>query len=77
MGYSSASLPVPSICAGGTDARFFREKGVPAYGLVPTMLTAEDRKGFHGLNERLAVDNLLLGARIIYDLTLRAAARTS
>ncbi|MCC7367191.1 MAG: M20/M25/M40 family metallo-hydrolase [Chloroflexi bacterium] len=69
------SLPVPTICVGGTDARFFREKGVPAYGLVPTMLTAEDRKGFHGLDERLAVENLLLGTRIMLDLTLRAAAR--
>ncbi len=75
LAHMPASLPAPSICAGGTDARFFREKGVPAYGLVPTMLTAEDRKGFHGLNERLAIDNLLLGTRIIHDLTLRAAAR--
>ena len=70
-----ASLPAPSICAGGTDARFFRKVGVPAYGLVPTMLTAEDRKGFHGLDERLAIENLLLGTKIIHDLTLRAAAR--
>jgi acetylornithine deacetylase/succinyl-diaminopimelate desuccinylase-like protein len=69
------SLPVPSICAGGTDSRFFREKGVPAYGLVPTMLTAEDRKGFHGLDERLSVENLLLGTKVLHDLTLRAAAR--
>jgi acetylornithine deacetylase/succinyl-diaminopimelate desuccinylase-like protein len=75
LAHMPASLPAPSICAGGTDARFFREKGVPAYGLVPTMLTAEDRKGFHGLNERLAVENLLLGTKIIHDLTLRAAAR--
>jgi acetylornithine deacetylase/succinyl-diaminopimelate desuccinylase-like protein len=69
------SVPAPSICAGGTDARFFRKVGVPAYGLVPTMLTAEDRKGFHGLDERLAIENLLLGTKIIHDLTLRAAAR--
>jgi len=75
LAHLPTSLPAPSICAGGTDARFFREKGVPAYGLVPTMLTAEDRKGFHGLDERLAIDNLLLGTKIIHDLTLRAAAR--
>jgi acetylornithine deacetylase/succinyl-diaminopimelate desuccinylase-like protein len=69
------SVPAPSICAGGTDARFFRQVGVPSYGLVPTMLTAEDRKGFHGLDERLAIENLLLGTKIVHDLTLRAAAR--
>jgi acetylornithine deacetylase/succinyl-diaminopimelate desuccinylase-like protein len=70
------SLPAPSICGGGTDSRFFRDKGVPAYGLVPTMLTAEDRKGFHGLDERLSIENLLLGTKIVHDLTLRAAARS-
>ena len=75
LAHMPQSLPTPSICAGGTDARFFREKGVPAYGLVPTMLTAEDRKGFHGLDERLAIENLLLGTKIVHDLTLRAAAR--
>jgi acetylornithine deacetylase/succinyl-diaminopimelate desuccinylase-like protein len=69
------SLAVPSICVGGTDARFFREKGIPSYGLVPTMLTGEDMKGYHGIDERLSVENLMLGARIIFDLTLRAAAR--
>ena len=75
LAYLPASIPTPSICAGGTDSRFFRERGVPASGLVPTMLTAEDRKGFHGLDERLSIENLLLGTRILHDLTLRAAAR--
>jgi acetylornithine deacetylase/succinyl-diaminopimelate desuccinylase-like protein len=69
------SLAVPSICVGGTDARFFREKGIPAYGLVPGMFDAEDMKGYHGIDERITTENLLLGTKIIFDLTLRAAAR--
>jgi acetylornithine deacetylase/succinyl-diaminopimelate desuccinylase-like protein len=69
------SLAVPSICVGGTDARFFREKGIPSYGLVPGMFDAEDMKGYHGIDERITTENLLLGTRIIFDLTLRAAAR--
>jgi acetylornithine deacetylase/succinyl-diaminopimelate desuccinylase-like protein len=70
-----ASLPVPTICVGGTDARFFRQLGIPAYGLVPGMFTGEDMKGYHGVDERLSLENLLLGTKIIFDLTLRAAAR--
>ena len=70
-----AALPVPTICVGGTDARFFREKGIPSYGLVPGMFTGEDMKGYHGIDERISVDNLLLGCKIIFDLTLRAAGR--
>ncbi|MCC6175801.1 MAG: M20/M25/M40 family metallo-hydrolase, partial [Chloroflexi bacterium] len=69
------SIVAPAICVGGTDARFFRERGIPAYGLVPCMLNAEDNKGYHGVDERLSVENLRLGTRIVYDLTLRTAAR--
>jgi acetylornithine deacetylase/succinyl-diaminopimelate desuccinylase-like protein len=70
-----AALPVPTICVGGTDARFFRQLGIPAYGLVPGMFTGEDMKGYHGIDERLSVENLLLGTKIVFDLTLRAAGR--
>ncbi len=69
------ALPVPSICVGGTDARFFRQRGIPAYGLVPGMFTGEDMKGYHGIDERISVENLLLGTKIVFDLTLRAAGR--
>ena len=42
---------------------------------TPSTLMVEVRKGFHGLDERLAIENLLLGTKIVHDLTLRAAAR--
>jgi acetylornithine deacetylase/succinyl-diaminopimelate desuccinylase-like protein len=75
LAHLPTALPVPTICVGGTDARFFRQLGIPSYGLVPGMFTGEDMKGYHGIDERLAVENLLLGTKIVYDLTLRAAAR--
>jgi acetylornithine deacetylase/succinyl-diaminopimelate desuccinylase-like protein len=75
LAHSPSALPVPTICVGGTDARFFRQLGIPAYGLVPGMFTGEDMKGYHGIDERIAIDNLLLGTRIVFDLTLRAAGR--
>jgi acetylornithine deacetylase/succinyl-diaminopimelate desuccinylase-like protein len=75
LAHSPSALPVPTICVGGTDARFFRQLGIPAYGLVPGMFTGEDMKGYHGIDERLNVENLLLGTKIVFDLTLRAAGR--
>jgi acetylornithine deacetylase/succinyl-diaminopimelate desuccinylase-like protein len=72
--YCPDAVVTPSICVGGTDSRFFRKKGVPAYGLVPGMFTADDMKGFHGVDERLSVDNLSLGTKIVYETALRAAA---
>jgi acetylornithine deacetylase/succinyl-diaminopimelate desuccinylase-like protein len=75
LAHAPSSAAVPSICVGGTDARFFRERGVPAYGLVPGLYTADDLKGFHGVDERLAIANLRLGTQIVFDTVLRVAAR--
>jgi len=48
---------------------------VPAYGLVPCLFDAEDLKGYHGIDERLSIENLRLGTQIVFDTTLRVAAR--
>jgi acetylornithine deacetylase/succinyl-diaminopimelate desuccinylase-like protein len=72
--YLPSSVVTPSICVGGTDGRYFRARGIPTYGLVPGMFTADDLKGFHGIDERMAVDNLRLGTQIILDATLRLCA---
>jgi acetylornithine deacetylase/succinyl-diaminopimelate desuccinylase-like protein len=68
-----ASVVTPSLFVAGTDGRFFRQRGVPSYGLVPCLFTAEDLKGYHGIDERLSLENLTLGTRIILDLTARLA----
>ncbi len=68
-----ASVVTPSLFVAGTDGRFFRQKGVPSYGLVPCIFTAEDLKGYHGIDERLSLANLTLGTKIVFDLTARLA----
>lgn len=44
---------VPAFIAGFTDSRFFREKGIPAYGISPFLLGPEDSRGIHGPDERI------------------------
>ena len=56
-------------------SRYFRARGIPSYELVPGMFSAEDLKGFHGLDERMSIENLRLGTQIIHDATLRVAAK--
>lgn len=75
LDYVPRAVVSPSICVGGTDGRYFRIRGVPTFGLLPCLFDAEDFKGYHGINERLSLDNLRLGAQIIFDTTLRLAAR--
>ncbi|MFN8523530.1 MAG: M20/M25/M40 family metallo-hydrolase [Chloroflexota bacterium] len=73
--YVPDSIVTPSLFVAGTDGRFFRARGVPAYGLVPCVLTGDDLKGYHGIDERISVANLELGARIIFDIVARLATR--
>lgn len=54
---------VPSLVTGGTDARFFRQRGAIAYGaglLSPEVDTLEFFRRFHGHDERIDVESLRL-----------------
>ena len=44
---------VPTFIAGFTDSRYFRERGIPAYGVTPFKLSPDDSKGIHSTDERL------------------------
>src|SRR4030095_3355216 len=59
------STVVPAMTTGGTDARFFRWKGIPAYGfgLHSTRIPyTEYPLMFHGHNERVDTESLKLSA---------------
>lgn len=66
------SLPgcvvVPTQTPGGTDSRFFRRRGVPAYGLVPIAIDRGELNRMHGIDERISLENLRLGIRVVHDL---------
>ncbi len=56
----------------GTDNRFLRPRGVAAYGMIPALLSAEERRGFHAHDEFITVENLALGCRLMYGIVRRA-----
>ena len=56
---------VPTMTTGGTDAKFFRWKGIPAYGFGLHSLRipyTEYPIMFHGHNERVDTESLRLSA---------------
>jgi acetylornithine deacetylase/succinyl-diaminopimelate desuccinylase-like protein len=63
------TFAVPWMSTGGTDSRFLRDRGVPAYGFVPIILDVGERQRIHGVDERLSVENLNRGIKATYDLT--------
>jgi len=61
----SPSTVVPRMIAGFTDAHYFRNLGIVAYGFVPRRLRPHETRGIHGPNERVAIDNLELGVNTL------------
>ena len=59
-----------SMMLGGTDARFFRHRGVPAYGFFPVLLSKQYTASVHGVDERVPVNALGEAVPVIYT-TLR------
>ncbi|WP_283137484.1 M20/M25/M40 family metallo-hydrolase [Rhizohabitans arisaemae] len=70
--------PVPYIMSGGTDAKSFAGIGIRGYGFAPLMLTENlNYTGmFHGVDERVPVDGLEFGVRVL-DRLLRSRALTA
>jgi acetylornithine deacetylase/succinyl-diaminopimelate desuccinylase-like protein len=70
VAYPGATM-VPGLIVGGTDARFYREKGSTAYGtglFSPSMDFATFGSRFHGHNERIDVASLGLSGNFFYGI---------
>jgi acetylornithine deacetylase/succinyl-diaminopimelate desuccinylase-like protein len=56
----------PVLSPGFTDSIFLRPKGVHAYGFVPFEVTQDEATTMHGHGERVSVENIRNGLRILY-----------
>lgn len=55
---------IPSFLPGTTDSRYFRARGIAAYGFSPFSIEGPDLKGIHAPNEYIAVDDFLRGIEV-------------
>ncbi|MEV6947692.1 M20/M25/M40 family metallo-hydrolase [Streptomyces sp. NPDC051172] len=62
-----AARAIPYMLSGGTDAKSFDELGIRGFGFAPLKLPPElDFAGmFHGVDERVPVDGLKFGVRVL------------
>ena len=63
------AIPVPYVMFGGTDNKALAELGITGYGFSPLKLAEEFDFGamFHGVDERVPVDGLTFGVRVLKD----------
>ena len=69
------ALVTPYLFQAGTDAYAWRSRGVPVYGIYPYPITAEDLTRMHGNDERVPIDSLVSGLKMITNLLLDVAAK--
>ena len=62
------AIVAPMVTPVATDSRFFRSRGASACGLIPALLGPDDLSRIHGVDERISLDNLTLGCRIVYEV---------
>ena len=66
------SVVTPFMSPGGTDSQYFQSKGVDCYGVIPVLVNEADIQTIHGINERISIQNLMNGCRIVYNTVKRA-----
>ncbi|KHK97294.1 hypothetical protein LK09_10765 [Microbacterium mangrovi] len=65
---------IPYLLGGGTDNKALSQLGITGYGFAPLRLPDDlDFTGmFHGVDERVPLDSLVFGQRVLTDLLLTA-----
>ncbi len=58
----------PTILTGWTESALMRPLGIQAYGFEPYVLEESEQNRAHGNDERISVDNVLRGARIMEEI---------
>lgn len=68
---------VPIFVAGITDSRYFRERGIPAYGISPFSLNAPEMRGIHAIDELISAEEFLRGIETLRRVILAYAGAES
>lgn len=70
----SDAVAGPVLSIGFTDSLYLRPLGVHAYGFVPFVVTVEEAGTMHGHGERVSVENVRDGVRILYNAVVDVAS---
>jgi acetylornithine deacetylase/succinyl-diaminopimelate desuccinylase-like protein len=66
---------MPGVLTGFTDSHFFRDLGITSYGFGPFVVPPGDRAGVHGNDERLGIDAMIDGTRLMIEVVEAFATR--
>jgi acetylornithine deacetylase/succinyl-diaminopimelate desuccinylase-like protein len=64
---------VPFLLPGATDSRFLRERGMTTYDFCPFRLQEKEIYRIHGNDERIAIENLKFGMKMLVEVLKEVA----
>lgn len=64
---------VPYLSTGGTDSSHLRRAGISSYGILPFPMRQPDEERMHGHDERVPVESLHFGTRLIFESIRRVS----
>jgi acetylornithine deacetylase/succinyl-diaminopimelate desuccinylase-like protein len=73
--YFAGAPIVPLLTSGYDESQRFRPLGVHAYGFCPYAATQEENDTEHGDNERIRVEEVRRGFRVLYDVVTSVAGK--
>ena len=69
------SVAGPSVSAGTSDSRFFRTRGIVAYGISPFKVNYYDASTVHGIDERIRARFFAQGVRLMQEIVREFCVR--
>ena len=72
--YFPGTPVVPRLTSGYTENQRYRGLGIASYGFSPYTVTPEEGASEHADNERIRVEELRRGYRVLYDVVAGVAA---
>jgi acetylornithine deacetylase/succinyl-diaminopimelate desuccinylase-like protein len=71
--YNPQAIVAPALGGGYTESQMYRPLGITCYGLNTLEVTPEVDATEHAANERVPVEQLRRGVKVLYELVARAA----
>jgi len=71
--YNPQAIVAPALGGGYTESQMYRQLGITCYGFNTLEVTPEVDASEHAANERVPVEQLRRGVRILYEVVARAA----
>jgi acetylornithine deacetylase/succinyl-diaminopimelate desuccinylase-like protein len=75
--YFPGTPVVPHITSGYTENQRYRPLGIVAYGFNPYTATEEEGNTEHGNDERIRVEEVRRGPRVLFDVVVKVAANSN